>query len=529
MPIADRFNVGSKILGNVNFAMPEKIHFTNNEDAVEIYNRAVQLCAENKGKYTILIHADIDFDGIASAYLIWYDLVRKIGRTSVGVSINIKREHGIKQKFVETINNSIASGAQIALTIIVDSSTNELGNVLALSCDTLVIDHHELEIGAHQTVGVKPNGYKYAIINKEIDGLADMSGAQVVYEWLRYNGAEQYLLAEKLYSWVAVSLFSDVIDADNEKNQWFIQETVQKGNFESTLNTLFESGHAGCAKLKGDIQFMLVPIINAAIRMGKSTEVLDCVINHPTRLNELAKYKAEQAEKVSNLLSSAYIGQRLSLYPEVGFYELLETDDAEGFEGLIATRLQNLYQRTIFVFQHADYGIRGSFRVAGKSLNFDLRRLLNEQPSMKASGHRGAFGFEVHKVLQNDTPMDLAMRLVNTVSKLNGMYGNTVVADDAIKYVEVKSPAEMRELKRSFELVAMANINARMTSKKAMIKVPNTYQNVSPLDLEGKMLFYDILGQKAVSFNDINIGSGSVWLYPEIGTYLNVYIDGVRE
>ena len=97
------------------------IKYTNADRAREIIYRAVdKLRVNNKSK--IYIFFDIDFDGVASGYIMWTMLkvLCQCNPLNIVPVINRERKHGINDSIIEIINND----KDAVLTIIVDSSTN---------------------------------------------------------------------------------------------------------------------------------------------------------------------------------------------------------------------------------------------------------------------------------------------------------------------------------------------------------------------------------------------------------------------
>lgn len=521
--IAEKFNTGEKIIRSTNFPKPAAVNFTNGVAAASLFEGAIANAKHNNK--IILVHADVDFDGIAAAYIMHWAASNSIGRYNVNVCINIKRVHGVSENLIDMVNKANGS---IELLVIVDSSSSMLSTIKKANCDVLVIDHHELTIKPEETVGETAGG-RYVIVNNRLDDIKDMSGAQVVYEWLRASGYEAALEAEKLYSWVAVSLFSDVIDCDNERNQWYVQQLVDKRRVEQNLEALFRSAYRQCTFSKSDISFSLVPLINAAIRLKRSTAVLDYVLNKPERIWELSPLRDYQADLVDKALSAEVREARAITYEDFMLYDISDIKGLEGFEGLIATKLQDECKKTCIVYRWDDEenGIKGSFRACGVMSAFKLREELHAMNGMTAEGHDEAFGFTCKG---GDSAVGV---LTATLTALIEKYRAEIAAarnkNEAFT-VQVDTKEQMDELIRTFEISAMATINAHMSStKKALIKVPNIPQNVKILTKTGKTIEMNVLGLSVTAFEVPKTNFGYIYLYPESSKFLTVYVDGVRQ
>ncbi len=544
--IEDKFKTSALMLGGKGHKEPDKINFTNSNLAHELfYNAAMSIRDGQGGK--IFIHADVDFDGVASAFIAQRVCDYVVGKDSVITGINSDRVHGITQKLVDTVKYVNSNSKQIRLAIIVDSSTNDVALIRQMNCDVIVLDHHELEIPVEETVGNTVGG-TYAIVNKEIDHIPDMSGAQVVYEWFRYIGFEAFLKENKLYSWAGVSLFSDVIDGDNERNQWYIHNIIDRSDYDYSLHTMFHTLNRYAKGSKTDISFRLVPTINAAIRTGHSDYMLGIVMSSPHDIDKLLPYKAEQQAATESAISAEQLTANVREYSDYIAYDTSGDPKLIGYEGLIATKLIDVYGKTAIVYYRTEHGVKGSFRLTGRYCTCDLRTQLNEIDGFYAMGHSDAFGFEVTDS-EGDSENALSTLLstmvtiadrAGAVAKNTGMYdagdGTEFREDADFIYINVRSREAMRRLIMTGEIAKMAMINAHMSGRrKALLRVPNTDETVkiaevTAVDAKGKRMCtkFDILGLSVISFNEYKGNYGYVWLYPEADKGLTVYLDSIR-
>ena len=224
-------------------------------------------------------------------------------------------------------------------------------------------------------------------------------------------------------------------------------------------------------------------------------------------------------------------------YPDLIIYDTTDMEGMIGFEGLIANKLMTDSRKTSIVYACYDYGIKGSFRLAGRYTKCRLREALNNIEGFKASGHSDAFGIEVH----SDDAVDKLVSAVIQIADAAGMYENTngnntfhreaedIMTFDDLVYYDVYTEAGMRKLITSHELAAMAQLNAHISgNKKALIRVPNTTETVKVIsEYKGKYTL-KVLGLECITFNEVRENFGYIWLYPEINKCLTVYVDGVR-
>ena len=541
--IESKFNVGTAIINGIAMAEPPAIQFTNSRYASELLDSSINEVKRSGGLKKIMIHADVDFDGVASSYIIYKVIADIVGRNNIAMCINRKRVHGITDDFVDLINKINGADRRIELAIVVDSSTNDIDKITATKSNVLVIDHHELEVPATQMTGATSNG-RYVIVNNEIDHIPDMSGAEVVYEWLKASGYDEQLKFYNLYSWVGVSLFSDVIDGDNLRNQWYIERVVKMNMLEDTLSKMYKSVCYGGRGLldKTAIQFSLVPIINASVRTGHSTEMLEIIKNKPEDLSSLSKYKTEQTNIVEKLCGDAEVSRRALVYTDMVTFNMDDVENGDSYAGLVATKLGDRYRKTCIAWYNTDKGIKGSFRLKGRYTKFDFRLKLNEIQGMSASGHNEAFGFEWTESNDVADVVQACVTIANNEgiddTKVTIGIGDNASAayiDDDIRYIIADNEDDMKKIIKTQELQAMAVINSRMSgNKKALIRVPFCKEAVKGpvVNESGRQMKYNVLGLEVLSFNDLfskyDEGSGYLWLYPELGKYLTVYAEGVR-
>ena len=235
-----------------------------------------------------------------------------------------------------------------------------------------------------------------------------------------------------------------------------------------------------------------------------------------------------QTALVDMALSEEVKAERLVEFADFAMYDITGLDKLKGFEGLIATKLQDVHKKTCLVFSSDDEvgGIKGSFRVTGVMSAFKLREELHAMRGMTAEGHNEAFGFTCSG---GDTAVNaMAATLTALIEKYRPEIRAAKDKNDAYT-VQVDTKEQMNELIRTFEVSAMATINAHMTStKKALIKVPNVPQNVKILSKNDKTVELDVLGLSVTAFNEPRENFGYIYLYPESSKFLTVYVDGVR-
>lgn len=396
------------------------IKYTNSDAARTIIYKAVtKLIIMPTAK--IYIFFDIDFDGLASGYIMWTMLkvLCRCNPMNIIPIINRERKHGINDSIIETINNT----DNVVLTIIVDSSSNMPEMFTKLNCDCVIIDHHDIEIDSSLLNGRTANG-EYTVINNNIDHIEYKSATEVVYEfWQIYS--PDVLTDLQLEEWVAISLYSDVIHTYTEQNLWFtsflrnLRPNCDIRKIIEPLGLIEEHNGKYCLT-RNQISFQLVPLINSCMRMQSGPELVNAILYRPHTLPTFKSYVTKQKDIVEALLKTAKIEnyndvilarldsttttkrpttmlEQLQAQKQNRVLTGLSQSLLSGFNGLIATKVSNAENSVALVYSQVEEDgktiFKGSIRTQGRYKNINLRALLMNKPAWTASGHSDAFGF----------------------------------------------------------------------------------------------------------------------------------------
>lgn len=520
--IDDKFKTIEIMMGSKRSTIPSIIEFKGAELACEILSKSLaeaKLSNENNLKF--LIHGDVDVDGVGSAYIMYRFICGYVANTKIGACINKEKVHGVSDVHVNKFNSMTG----LSLVIIVDSSSKCINSIKKMECDVIVIDHHNLD-GTEELSGNTANG-RYVVINNHAnndDSISAMSGAEVVYEFLRYYQSKycrnrlDILESEHLYQWVAMSLFTDVIDTDNERNQWYIEKAFDiRQSFESNLGIMSKELNNNQNSLdKSFINFTFASLINSTIRGGASSEALDTVFRSPGRIVELKKYKELQDEIVKS-----QIGIENPQHIEYSTYCMLDMSNnqiSKAYCGLIAGKLLGETHKTSIAFKVIEEdGVTkatGSFRGANKGVKY--QELIKSIPGCNAEGHSTAFGFVIpvnmlidvmNYVTQNDIVRNQEMvTLGNLIGIPRGEYHYNSID----------------ELRKDGLLYKIAAVNSRVSSNSAINIVCMNDHNVTFIGNQGKVYLYNVHGLECKAFGEIK--SPVVEIYIERRSNIEAYI-----
>lgn len=531
------------VFGDEKAKKPSYCIFRNVYKAIEMLKKHI----DNRSR--TVLHTDVDVDGVGTTYIM-LKVLRYMGLNQLPIMINKDKVHGISQKHPDYLNsNNIAD-----FVIITDSSSNEINVIKQFNCDVLVIDHHDM---IHdETFGKCNDGiHNFVIVNstienncQEIDnellrksnpvafenideykGCQDMSCGLVVYELLRVYCAafsdEKILENMQLYQWAGITLYTDVIDTINERNQWYLDNTVFSRDIESTLGTVLKQLNSyKCSIDKSYIQYTFAPVINKAIRAGKSTEVIDKIINNPYRAAELREYDSLQEDAINKTMfvdvdtgyGTKTKAQR-TFSSETIMFDTTPYGIHPNYNGVIAGRLAGETGKNTAVFQITPDGIcKGSFRGAHKKV--DYRKFFSDYAdNVYAQGHPPAFGFELRKEQLEDI-----MSKIKSIEPTcdNKPFITVGDIDDAHKgeyHVD-----DINELRRLGYIWKIATGNAKVISPdEIFIRVKASDVHLKqPKDKEKaskKLLVYTVFGMDCKAFKPLS------------GDYFDIYLEYTRE
>lgn len=502
------------LIGEEEASKPPLIPFFNLTPALNLLHRHLV----HGG--SVLIHADVDMDGLGAAKVVREEL-SALGFKDIKTCINSKREHGMNPQIVSHVNSKKPS-----LFIVVDSSSNDLEYIKALECDVIVLDHHIVE---HSEYSGKTAGGEYLIINCMIDNEADgykadedMSGALVAYEFFRqYEDRvdRHYLEGLKLYQWVGVTLISDIIRTGNARNQWYIERTINQTELRDELRVLMRVLNPNEKRLtRSFIAYKLVPVVNKAIRAGATAVALYVIMAHPEEAYKLEVYGKYQPKvndipkrvvKIENGIGIVDLGELNLAVNELGL--------AVNYTGLVAAMVMRKHNCSAIAYvrdtdSEGNTIFRGSFR--GRAHGLPYKDIATKY-SIMAQGHTNAFGIRV---------------LPSELSRLTGALG---ISESAYRYkpyctmypirddLRGRHFKDLGELREGKKLLYLGIANSRLSSDE-QINVTMESKNLVLTEEHTNYYKYEIDGYEVTAFERVK--TEFVDIYFEYGEYLRGYV-----
>jgi len=516
----DRYKNVDYLTGDKEAQEPEIIQFKYSDEACEMLKKHIN------NNSNIWLQADVDVDGLLSTKTVDSFISYLNSNIKVKLMINREKVHGISKNHVDHINKL----GNVDLFIVVDSSSNEVENIKNIKCDVLVIDHHEL---LHNELYGKTADGEYCIISNMCDGEnfksdSRMSACMVCYELLRYLQRKyntlDILKDRMMYNWVAITLFTDVINNDRLENIYYITKSLSSENIEPCIKTMIEAfdyRYRGRSKQKLDksfISFSLATLFNGAIRTGNSHIALDIALNRPMDIWELEKFKNQQNKEIEGITEQAREFDRFTVV------DTTYTKLSSNYAGLIATKCVDYYKKTSIAYKMyratredgTDYVYaKGSFR--GCYGDTDYRKALGDLGYF-AEGHPNAFGFEI-PVENLKIVMEYLVTYESDIEHREYVsVGNVKKEDRGIHHFD-----NMNELLSSGYVWKIGILNSRISSQNECVNLVVPSNSLELTEEREKVCYYRCMGlERCMAFEKIQ--TELIYLYIEYSDQIKVYI-----
>lgn len=389
-PISSRL---SKIYGIENlkdFLDPSEEHVISPYRLKNIKEMVKRIILAITNGENIVIYADVDFDGCASAVILYKYLLKFTSKVKI---LYVQRSEGHGMKYVL---HKIPKDTD--LFIAVDSSTNDVDEsgylLYDLGIDVLIIDHHQ------QT---KLNPYAL-IVNPQQEGCKyenkDACGALVVYKVCQVLDDQMKVdYSTEFADLPGFALAADMMkmDKDHMENRWFFHYSLSNLKHVG-LKELFSQMGSNINKLKGtDFTFGVSPAISAATRLDHIEDALELLLEfEPTEnTHQLASRLVEWNEERKKLEAETF--QRLHSIANTDNKVLIFYDPtiSKGIRGLAAQQLMQAFNRPVIVLGHGENSdeYAGSYR-SPEDVHF--MNILNEcEYALYGAGHPPAGGTAV--------------------------------------------------------------------------------------------------------------------------------------
>ena len=337
-------------------------------------------------KYKIGLLVDVDCDGMCSATIIrtflntYYDI-------DPVIYIRQGKAHGLRASASEDIVEQIKADG-IQLMIIPDAGTNdapECHDLKAHGCDTLILDHHKVEINNPDAV----------IVNHHLsNGLnTALSGTGVTAKFIQYYCEYYHVDAPYMDDLVAMSIFSDSCSLIPLENRCYADVGMHRVENDMIKAMLPLASRYGVNPT--GYSWAMIPLINAICRQEKiddKRKLFDAMSGHGDIDEAIKMCKSAhrlQADEVKQIMEEVEPTLDLNHKVVVGY---AKPQDAN-LIGLVANKFMSKYHKPIILLRPMNTTTwSGSFRSP-----VPLNEIINNSGYGRALGHDFAAGVYVKK------------------------------------------------------------------------------------------------------------------------------------
>lgn len=337
-------------------------------------------------KYKIGLLVDVDCDGMCSATIIrnflntYYDI-------DPVIYIRQGKAHGLRASASEDIVEQIKADG-IRLMITPDAGTNdapECHDLKAHGCNTLILDHHKVEVNNPDAV----------IVNHHLgNGLnVALSGTGVTAKFIQYYCEYYHVDAPYMNDLVAMSIFSDSCSLIPLENRCYADVGMHRVENDMIKAMLPLADRYGVNPT--GYSWAMIPLINAICRQEKiddKRKLFDAMSGHGDIDEAIKMCKAAhrlQADEVKQIMEEVEPTLDLNHKVAVGY---AKPQDAN-LIGLVANKFMSKYHKPIILLRPMNTTTwSGSFRSP-----VPLNEIINQSGYGKALGHDFAAGVYVKK------------------------------------------------------------------------------------------------------------------------------------
>lgn len=337
-------------------------------------------------KYKIGLLVDVDCDGMCSATIIrtflntYYDI-------DPVIYIRQGKAHGLRASASEDIVEQIKADG-IQLMIIPDAGTNdapECHDLKAHGCDTLILDHHKVEINNPDAI----------IVNHHLgNGLnVALSGTGVTAKFIQHYCEYYHVDAPYMDDLVAMSIFSDSCSLIPLENRCYADIGMHRVENDMIKAMLPLASRYGVNPT--GYSWAMIPLINAICRQEKiddKRKLFDAMSGHGDIDEAIKMCKAAhrlQADEVKQIMEEVEPTLDLNHKVVVGY---AKPQDAN-LIGLVANKFMSKYHKPIILLRPMNATTwSGSFRSP-----VALNEIINNSGYGRALGHDFAAGVYVKK------------------------------------------------------------------------------------------------------------------------------------
>ncbi len=450
------------------------------DKAVDVIKKAI-----SSGK-KITVYGDYDVDGITAVSILVKYLTLKGVSVSYYIPSRSDEGYGVNREALQKIRND---GAELVITVDTGiTACNEIEFAKEIGLETVVTDHHQCPDTLPDCPVINPCRpdceYPFKLL----------CGVGVVFKLLcALEGGNHSEIVEKYIDIVALGTIADVMSLEGE-NRIIVHYGLEKLLYSPNLGLktlLASSGHTAHGVDVGTIGFGIAPRINAAGRIGDTTEAVKLLLsNDEAECNSISSYlneenKNRQSTERSILTSVYKIIENDKRYTEKKVLIIAGTGWHHGIIGIVASRVTDKFNKPCILIS-CENGIgKGS----GRSIRgFNLFDAVNSCSELfeKFGGHELAVGLTISQdniSAMEDAVNDYADKFMNDDclvssieidTELSGEYLNT----ETVKNLDLLEPYGNGNPKPIFSVCSAVIKDIRLMSEGKHIKFSLIKDNV---------------------------------------------------
>ncbi|MET3209670.1 UNVERIFIED_CONTAM: single-stranded-DNA-specific exonuclease [Paenibacillus sp. PvR008] len=342
-----------------------------------------------KNHEKIIIYADVDYDGISSAVILYKWLVNFTGNVSIK---HVERSVGHGSEFiVDQIDDNTD------LYIAVDSSSNDLEPLKILidkGIDCLVIDHHTVNGDNPYCILVNPRQEGCGYPNKNVSGgLLVWKVCSVLDDYMATDYSNQYI------DLAGFAVAADMMSMKEMENRFYYKNALENVQHRG-LQLLFKELGKDLNKLNGtDFSYGVAPCITAATRADKMKLALNFMLcEDEDETKRLVKQLVNENDRRKEIQAKAVERLKPLIDKSDKCIVLYDPNIGKGYNGLVAQDISQDNNRPTIILgdsEDSEY-FAGSYR--WNDAEFSMMDLLNACEYAKyGAGHNGAGGTSVRK------------------------------------------------------------------------------------------------------------------------------------
>ena len=343
--------------------------------------------ANYSNKDKVLIHADVDVDGLTSYSIMFQYLENYMPENRIKATINKGKVHGIEDYDLSNLDD-------VDLMIIVDSINDlkDYKRILETGTKILILDHH---ITSKDLIEFEKNSEDICLISSANDYInSQLSGAGVVWKFCKYFD-EMTLnnFSDNLVDLAMTGIIADMcnISAENRENRYICYKGLI--NIKNPVLKEFSKGYTFNSET---VSYGIAPFVNSAMRMLRNDDVLN-IFNLKDnkeikrKIEYLKEIKQQQSEETDRLLAMAEIKD----YGKVAI--AIIDNNQYNLKGLIANKIMADVQKPILCI--TEYNNDNEHYYSGSARGIGIDNFLKVMEDTEcidfAKGHENSFGVKI--------------------------------------------------------------------------------------------------------------------------------------